>query len=88
MRLELDGEPTCAQVNALCISGWRLTIGCSGVSWRMVPDDPGAPDVLSEAMAFMSGFESLIMSTVSPDGMPEASYAPYVRAQETPSTST
>ena len=26
----------------------------------------------------MSGFQSLIMSTVSPDGIPEASYAPYV----------
>lgn len=35
--------------------------------------------VVAEAGEFLSGFRSLLMATVSGDGVPDASYAPYVR---------
>lgn len=38
--------------------------------------------VLAEAGEFLAGFRSLVMATVSADGVPDASYAPYVRIDD------
>jgi len=38
--------------------------------------------VLAEAGEFLAGFRSLIMATASADGVPDASYAPYVRIDD------
>ena len=38
--------------------------------------------ILEEAGEFLSGFRSLVMATVSADGVPDASYAPFVRIDD------
>lgn len=38
--------------------------------------------VLEEAGDFLAGFRSLVMATVSADGVPDASYAPFVRIDD------
>ena len=38
--------------------------------------------VVEEACEFRSGFRSLVMATVSADGVPDASYAPFVRIDD------
>lgn len=40
------------------------------------------PEVVDEAGAFLAGFGSLVMATVSADGVPDASYAPFVRGDD------
>jgi putative heme iron utilization protein len=42
---------------------------------------PSEP-VLEEACEFLTGFRSLVMATVSADGIPDASYAPFVRIDD------
>lgn len=38
--------------------------------------------VVDEARGFIAGFRTLVMASVSADGAPEASYAPYVRDRD------
>jgi putative heme iron utilization protein len=38
--------------------------------------------VLEEACEFLAGFRSLVMATVSAEGVPDASYAPFVRIDD------
>ena len=38
--------------------------------------------IVAEAGQFMRAFRSLVMATVSADGVPDASYAPYVRIDD------
>lgn len=50
-------------------------------------DDAGrlrtpTPDIIAEAGEFLAGFRTLVMATVSADGMPDASYAPFVRVDD------
>jgi len=40
------------------------------------------PEVVAEAGEFLAGFRSLVMATVSADGVPDASYAPFVRIDD------
>lgn len=40
------------------------------------------PEVITEAGEFLSGFHTLVMATVSADGVPDASYAPFVRIDD------
>lgn len=42
------------------------------------PDEP----IVAEAGAFLAAFRSLMMATVSADGVPDASYAPFVRIDD------
>ncbi len=39
-------------------------------------------DVIAESSRFRARFSTLVMATVSKDGVPEASYAPYVMDEE------
>ena len=38
--------------------------------------------IVAEAGEFLAGFRTLLMATVSADGVPDASYAPYVRIDD------
>lgn len=40
------------------------------------------PEVVAEAGEFLAGFRSLVMATASADGVPDASYAPFVRIDD------
>jgi len=42
------------------------------------PDEP----IVAEAGTFLAAFRSLVMATVSADGVPDASYAPFVRIDD------
>lgn len=42
------------------------------------PDEP----IVAEAGEFLAAFRSLLMATVSTDGVPDASYAPFVRIDD------
>ena len=39
-------------------------------------------DIVAEAGVFLSGFKTLLMATVSGEGVPDASYAPFVRLDD------
>jgi putative heme iron utilization protein len=43
---------------------------------------PDSTTLAAEARAFLARFRTLLMATVSSDGTPEASYAPFVRADD------
>lgn len=49
---------------------------------RADAEKPSSEAILLEAKAFHQGFDSLLMATVSPEGMPVASYAPYINDSE------
>ena len=39
-------------------------------------------EIVAEAGEFLSGFDSVLMATASADGVPDASYAPFVRIDD------
>lgn len=43
---------------------------------------PDSATLAAEARAFLASFRTLLMATVSADGAPEASYAPFIRADD------
>lgn len=43
---------------------------------------PSSKKVAGEARQFLRGFRSLLMATVSAEGVPDASYAPFVRMED------
>ena len=43
---------------------------------------PDLANLAAEARAFLARFQTLLMATVSADGAPEASYAPFVRPDD------
>ena len=43
---------------------------------------PDSSNIATEARAFLARFRTLLMATVSADGIPEASYAPFVRPDD------
>ena len=44
-----------------------------------MPGEVSATELQAEAAAFRDRFQTLLLATTSPDGTPDASYAPYVR---------
>lgn len=55
-----------------------MTKSSDSPSRYRTPTEP----VIDEAGAFLAGFRSLIMATVSAEGVPDASYAPFVRIDD------
>lgn len=48
----------------------------------MTTTAPDSDNLAAEARAFLARFRTLLMATVSADGTPEASYAPFVRPDD------